>query len=235
MITAVSDCCIQWCWQSAWRGVWPAGDTLPICCWASRNGAAPQRHGASNNTATALSEASLETWGASRLHCQTPGAPYSDNHSDALHELLWWLVCFQMFQASADINWIFFFFLKRCTIGGRRNITIVVFVIVAPQTNKDTSWVPNCTLLILKCSTLIVWCTNLDMGSDDPLLFCTYWKWQQCFNRHLFFIFFYFFNSELQTEAKDGRLHFMTHKLNTLHNVKAWLKCAAIARGTLAS
>lgn len=52
---------------------------------------------------------------------------------------------------------------------------------------------------VLKCSTLIVWCSNLKMGRV-VVLFCTYWKRQWLSNQHLFI--FYYFLKEI-TDAKD--------------------------------
>lgn len=87
---------------------------------------------------------------------------------------------------------------------------------------------------ILRCGTLIVWCTCSCMGSvvsNHALPFCTFRRWWRVFNRHFLFVFAYIFNGELQTDVKEN----IPSHIYQMHDVNAWLKRADAARNTLAS
>lgn len=64
-----------------------------------------------------------------------------------------------------------------------------------PQLYEITGWLTDNLLCpksqtTLQCNSLIVWCTNFNMGSilNCTQLFCTYRNWQCFFNHQFFFL-----------------------------------------------
>lgn len=82
------------------------------------------------------------------------------------------------------------------------------------------------------CGALIL--TWLVLSRTVP--FCSHWKLQHFFiYRHLFFVFYYFYNGALQTDAKSRKDENLSCELNAHHKVNACLKCAAAVQSVLAS
>lgn len=82
--------------------------------------------------------------------------------------------------------------------------------------------VPNDTVPItLQCRTLTMWCCNFNMGSVVPnrVLFFVALTGSDDFLPldSYFFVFYYFFNLELQTSVKDSKKTFYYATLNAHH------------------